>query len=93
MNKDSIRYSFLALLSQEIARIEKMYGRKKFDPTYVEILVIDELPTKKEKIELEGDLLNTLIKQGWKISHFKIEIEQPARITISFQISPQPQPQ
>jgi hypothetical protein len=51
--------------------------------------MIHNLPNKKEVGELENDLLNNLIIQGWKIAYFKIVLEKPARITISFQISPQ----
>lgn len=77
----------MALLSLKIAEIEKLFG-KNFDPAYVEILIVDELPSVDEKNKLESDLLNILAKQGWKTKYFKILLEKPARITVSFQISP-----
>jgi len=87
MSNKTMINSFLALLSLKIAEIEKLFG-KNFDPTYVEILIVDELPTKEQKSELETDLSNILINQGWKINYFKIVLEKPARIIVSFQISP-----
>jgi len=87
MTRQTIVNSFLALLSLKISEIEKLFG-KNFDPAYVEILIVDELPSAHEKDELESDLLNILTKQGWKTKYFKLLLEKPARITVSFQISP-----
>jgi len=87
MSNESIGNSFSTLLSLKITEIEKLFGRN-FAPTYVQILVVDSLPTTEEKNKLEADLKNTLINQGWKIDYFGVELEKPARITISFQISP-----
>lgn len=86
MSNATIKNTFLALMSLKIAEIEKIYG-KNFPLVYIEIRVVDELPLKNEKIELESDLLNTLIKQGWNIGKLNISLEKPAIVSISFQLS------
>lgn len=73
--------TFLALFSQKIAEFENKNGE--FPVT---IVVVDNLPSKEEKIKLENDLLNILVKQGWQVDNIEVALEKPAIIKITFKL-------